>query len=647
MGNDLSSIINLGHQSIATTPIKVIVETSHDSQVPLISALSLNPTKQYWSELCHHFITYDYPTSFNTRLLNLLKDIYPTARLSTYKLRFHNGYCTIIKPKWSSNYDIDIPRIDAYLDVNVSFCDINNPKRFGPYDTICRGLLRGMDRNSTPEEKAARLRRPRVTLQIVKLYGMENNELGVDCTPYPIYKELTKVLYITERDEYQGYCEDIQVKDALIDGDVMGYKHLFPKICKEQQQVKRVDVSEGNDVEMKRVDASDEKPKAQDMATTKKDESSSSSDSSDSSDSESEDEEETNQSMAKKNEPQKKETSLVNEKVAVNKDESSSSSSDSDSESEHDKEKAKQSSTKDASSSSSSDSDSSDSSDSEEEEEVNVKDKQASKEATRKEDDKTLAKNQDDSSSSSSSSSDSSDSEDEKHVPVKKSSPSKAVSNESPTKEVAPTDKVSPQKKKVSDQKKTDVAQSKPNKKLPAKEKQVKTKATEPKKPTNSIQDTKVPARLKNKRKREQNATKENGDKTSSNNAGDQPKKKRKANIMTGRYAKEIAAAKSAAAKPSTINDHKKKSSTPKKKPDPNEPRRPKNGFYLFCDSVRAQMTAQNPGLPPKDIQVLMRKEYKSLSKSQLTAWKEVAKQAHEQYHIELEAYEKTPKKDD
>ena len=103
---------------------------------------------------------------------------------------------------------------------------------------------------------------------------------------------------------------------------------------------------------------------------------------------------------------------------------------------------------------------------------------------------------------------------------------------------------------------------------------------------------------------------------------------------MTGRYAKEIAAAKSATSKSSTINDHKKKSSTPNKKSDPNEPRRPKNGFYLFCDSVRAQLTAQNPGLPPKDIQVIMRKEYKSLSKSQLTAWKEVAKQAHEQYRI-------------
>jgi len=424
MGNDISSIINLGHQSIATTPIKVIVETSHDtSSQTLISALSLNPTKQYWSELCHHFITYDYASSCNTRLLNLLKDIYPTARLSTYKLRFHNGYCTIIKPKWSSNYDIDIPRIDAYVDINISFCDINNPKRFGPYDIVANSLIHGMDSNSTPEEKAARLRRPRVTLQIVKLYGMENNELGVDCTPYPIYKELTKVLYVTERDEYQGYCEDIQVKDALIDGDVMEYKRLFPKICKEQRQVERVDASNGNTVsEMKeedteRMDASDEKPKAQDMATTKKDESSSSSDSSDSSDSESEDEEgESNQVMAKKNEPQKKETSLVNEKVAVNKDESSSSSSDSDSESEHDEEEAKQSSKKDASSSSSSDSDSSDSSDSEEEEEVNVKDKQASKEATRKEDDKALAKNQDESSSSSSSSSDSSDSEDEKPV---------------------------------------------------------------------------------------------------------------------------------------------------------------------------------------------------------------------------------------
>ena len=116
---------------------------------------------------------------------------------------------------------------------------------------------------------------------------------------------------------------------------------------------------------------------------------------------------------------------------------------------------------------------------------------------------------------------------------------------------------------------------------------------------------------------------------------------------MTGRYAKEIAAAKSATSKSSTTNGNKKKSTTPKKKPDPNEPRRPKNGFYLYCDSVRGQLTAQNPGLPPKEIQVIMRKEYKSLSKSQLTAWKEVAKQAHEQYRIELEAYEKTLKKDD
>ena len=85
-----------------------------------------------------------------------------------------------------------------------------------------------------------------------------------------------------------------------------------------------------------------------------------------------------------------------------------------------------------------------------------------------------------------------------------------------------------------------------------------------------------------------------------------------------------------------------KKKAKAKAKKDPNAPKRPKNAYMFYANSVRAQIREENPDLSMPDVSKEIGMRYKALSEAEQAKWQAKADAAKEVYKKEMVEYEKT-----
>lgn len=76
-----------------------------------------------------------------------------------------------------------------------------------------------------------------------------------------------------------------------------------------------------------------------------------------------------------------------------------------------------------------------------------------------------------------------------------------------------------------------------------------------------------------------------------------------------------------------------------KKTKDPNEPKRPKNAFLLYSDSVREGILENNPSLAHKEVLKLVAEKWAGLSEEEKKPFMEAYVELQEKYKRDVEAY--------
>ncbi|KAL9187373.1 hypothetical protein ACHAXT_001476 [Thalassiosira profunda] len=180
---------NVPASSAAPPPQIVVLSDLGDvSTIP-------NTHSETWAQLCRRTCEGDYLP----RLLPLLVRMYPSKRLTAYRLRYDVGMATIVKPTWSEggiNGEAGVE--EAFLDANISL--VPDPTRnsdaveFAPHETILSTV--GGEGAKSPVF---------VRVRFKKLHSGE--------PPFPVRRELTRVLYCEEHDQYPGYTDCYRIEE--------------------------------------------------------------------------------------------------------------------------------------------------------------------------------------------------------------------------------------------------------------------------------------------------------------------------------------------------------------------------------------------------------------------------------------------------
>ncbi|KAI8853984.1 hypothetical protein BC829DRAFT_439468 [Chytridium lagenaria] len=90
---------------------------------------------------------------------------------------------------------------------------------------------------------------------------------------------------------------------------------------------------------------------------------------------------------------------------------------------------------------------------------------------------------------------------------------------------------------------------------------------------------------------------------------------------------------------PTPGGDDDKKKKKKKDPKDPNRPHRPKNGFVLYCEELRQELSTQEPRVMQKDIMTLAGQEWRKMDSKKKEAFNARAKESLDKFHVDLIEY--------
>jgi len=144
------------------------------------------------------------------------------------------GRATIVKPTWSSSsaggINQDAPEENGFLDVNISLRPSQTRNQdgsarkkllFAPHETILSTL------GEEGSEKTTFVEVHCETIGFSDNDGPITRDIGF-VGPFPVTKELTRVLFCGEHEHFPGWIDDYKLEKASHVGD---YHHVLPEKC--------------------------------------------------------------------------------------------------------------------------------------------------------------------------------------------------------------------------------------------------------------------------------------------------------------------------------------------------------------------------------------------------------------------------------